>query len=73
MAIMICRSFRDDLAYKGTMHGPVYYTWMHPFLDPQSNCSAILLLLHLMKAVYLFTYSKEAQNQVHQAGKGPIV
>lgn len=32
-----------------------------------------LLLLYVMKPIYLLTYSAEAQNQVHRAGKGPVV
>lgn len=53
-------------------HGPVWNIWMLSYLVPQPNWPDHLTVITFNEA-YLFTHSDEAQNQVHQAGKGPVV
>lgn len=62
MTNVICRIFRDELAYQA------WYISRYPPLGPttQPTGSSTLLLLYLMKPVCLFAYSKGDQNQVHQ-------
>lgn len=72
MATMVCRPLRGELAQESTVvqcaTSGRFLPWTHNPTGP-----ATLLLLYLMEPVYLFTSSEEAQNQVHQAGKDPVV
>lgn len=65
-------AFPGELDWKGIMvqceTSGCFLAWPH---NPTGLTT--LLLLYVMKPIYLLTYSEEAQNQVHQAGKGPIL
>lgn len=67
----ICRLFMGELAWEGTTvqcdTARCFFFWTH---NPKGPATLLLLF---MQPVYLFTYSKDVQNQVHWAGKGRIV
>lgn len=67
-----CGPFKGELDWKDTMvqcqTSGCFLAWPH---NPTGLTT--LLLLYVMKSIYLLTYSEEAQNQGHQAHKGPAV